>query len=502
MLRSIPRRGKSRRGGVLICALAFVVITSFILAGIGTFAVSHLSRVGTESDYSAALNLAEAGINYELRNISSDITNANLPHQLHPSAGMNGAYTGSISGASGSFTVSVTNDPDNGQAWRAPANLLLTATGTINGVTRTVRCRGARRSIFDDYSFFGIDSTTMNGSWIGDGNFGTDSPITVSGGSSEIYGSVTFDGTSGSYPASQTTGGVWYEPDKIKWPTVSTMADNVASQLAGVKVTTGTGLIYLKLHNNNAQIMQFSATDATLTNPTQHSWTASGLTADANGNWVISDGAGSKTFNGITTDTNSMDQTTSTTPRYVFPATTYSFTNPTSSVTLSTYSPYNGQVLILPGSPTSTPYNYYLDLLDLKGNGGKKAVLIDNATGPVNIWIGNSSVQYGSTADTLNGTFFFTSYSNSTNFRLYDAKSATLTMTGNSVFPGGIYDYNGTGVGTVSLQGSAAIIGSIIGDNMSLGGGPFIYYPSNMNNSNDYGLWYGFLNQWTEVNGM
>jgi len=492
------------RGSVLTSTLIFVVITSLILAGIGTYTISHLSRASAESDYSAAMNLAEAGINYELRNVSENILDTTRPDQLHPGAGQNGPYTGSISGVSGSFTVSVTNDPDNGKAWFAPGNMLVTATGTTNGVTRTVRCRGSRRSIFDNYSFYGIDSTTINGSLVADGSFGTNSPITLDGTSAEVYGPVVFNGTSGSFNAGEATGGVWYQPDKISWPTVSKLADIVASQKSGSTVPSGTGLSWLRTHNDNGQIMMFNETapnqDSTLTDPTKHYWVSAGFSKQS-GDWIISDSGSNKNFSGITTDTNPMDSKGATTQRYDQSAVTYTFTNPSKTVSQGEQYIGGAQVYILPGSPTSTPYNYYFDELNLKGNGTGCAILIDNASGPVNIWLGPSS-DYGTSTDFLNGVIFFTAPGDSTKFRLYDGKSATLDIAGNSVFPGGIYAYNGSGVGSIYLHGNPVIDGSIIADSMNTNGTPFINYPTNMQASNDFSLWYGFLNQWNEVSGM
>ena len=70
------------------------------------------------------------------------------------------------------------------------------------------------------------------------------------------------------------------------------------------------------------------------------------------------------------------------------------------------------------------------------------------------------------------------------------------------MFNGGIYDYNGSGTGTINMGGGTVIVGSIIADSFNIGGNPFVYYPTNMQATNDIGLWYGFLNQWTEINGM
>ena len=494
-------RHPKHRGGVLVSTLMFVVITSLILAGIGTYTISHLSRASTESDYSASMNLAEAGVNYELRNVSEDILNTNRADQLHPAAGQNGPYTGTVSGVSGSFTVAVSNNPDTGKAWYAPSNMLVTSTGTINGVTRTVRIQGARRSIFDNYSFYGIDSTTIGGSLIADGSFGTNSPITLNGSSAEVYGPVVFNGTNGTFNVGEATGGVWYQPDKISWPTVSKMADILVSQKLGYSVASGTGLTWLRNNNDNSRIMQFSSTDATITDPTQHSWVTANF-VKTSGDWVISDNGNVKTFSSlnVTTDTNPMDAKGATTPRYDQPAVTYTFTNPSNSVPQGEQNVGSAQVLILPGSPTSTPYNYYFDEINMKG-GGPVALLIDNATGPVNIWLGPST-DYGTSTDNLDDTIYFTAPGDATKFRLYDAKSGTLDIGGNSIFPGGIYAYNGTGVGSINLHGGPIIDGSIIGDTMTVSGNPFVNYPTNMAASSDFSLWYGFLNQWTEVSGM
>jgi len=493
-------RHRAHFGGVLVSTLVFVVITSLILAGIGTYTISHFSRASAESDYSAAMNLAEAGVNYELRNISEDILDSSRANQMHPANGQSGPYSGSVSGLSGTFSVAVTNNPDNGKPWYAPSNMLLTATGTINGVTRTVRCQGARRSIFDNYSFYGVDSTTINGNLVADGSFGTNSPITLDGTSAEVYGPVVFNGTSGSFNAGQATGGVWYQPDKIDWPTVSQIADAVASQKSGTRVTTGTGLAWIKAHNDNAQIMQFSTTDPSISNPTQHSWVSAGLSADSSGNWAIGDKDGLSTFKGLNTDNNTMDAAGASNPRYDQPAVTYTFTNPSRTVTQGEQSLYGDNVLILPGSPTSTPYNYYFDEINLSGT-TKTAILVDNATGPVNIWLGTSAA-YGSSQDNINGEWFFTKPGDSTTFRFYDAKSGTFDMQGSSMFPGGIYVYNGSGKGTVNLHGNPVLNGSIIADSVTVSGTPFINYPLDMQAANDYSLWYGFLNQWTEVSGM
>jgi len=69
-------RRRQHRGGILITTLVFAVVIAFLLAGVGTFIVSHLSRESTESSHAGALDLAEAGVDYELRQISVNTSNA------------------------------------------------------------------------------------------------------------------------------------------------------------------------------------------------------------------------------------------------------------------------------------------------------------------------------------------------------------------------------------------------------------------------------------------
>ena len=496
---------RHRRGGVLISVLVFTVIIAFLIAGIGALTVSHYSRVHVEADYTTALDVAEAGINYELRNISVNLySNSNQIDQYHPGAGQNGAYTGSIPGVPGTFTVYVINDPDDGKSWSSPNSALIVSTGTVNGVSRTVQIRGEGRSVFGQYALFGIDSTTLNGNFTVNGDFGTDSAMTIHGSSGTINGTVYFNGVAGgSISGSTATGGYVDEPNTVVWPTVSAMADHFAtleaSKLGMATPTSGGGLTWFKnTYNDNSNIQMLASGDAALTDPTQHVWQPAGFTADANGNWTLGDKGGISTFSalGVTTNSNIMDAATASPARYVFPTTAW----PNNAGTTAAYGLQGCQALILPGSPDpAVPYNYYFDEIALS-NAQTSAILVDTATGPVNIWIGPST-SYGASSDSLNGTWLFTS-SDTTRCRVYYGKNATLNIGGNSVFSGSIYAYNGPTSGTIKFHGTPVINGSVIADNFNIMGNPLINFPNNAGAGTDYGLFYGFKNQYTEINGM
>jgi len=92
------RSRRAQYGGVLISGLAFAAISAFIVVGMLTMTVSNYARSSTEADYEAALGLAEAGVNYELRKLSLDPTTAD---QVSTAA--------STTLGDGSFTVYCTN---------------------------------------------------------------------------------------------------------------------------------------------------------------------------------------------------------------------------------------------------------------------------------------------------------------------------------------------------------------------------------------------------------
>src|SRR5689334_17830088 len=120
-MKTTSRSVKAQHGGVLLSALAFTTITALLVAGLATISVSYYARAKTESDYAAALPLAEAGINYELRKISADTSTADQATTANP----NGT---SVSYGSGSFSVYCSNK-DGSTPWTAPNPLYVTASG-------------------------------------------------------------------------------------------------------------------------------------------------------------------------------------------------------------------------------------------------------------------------------------------------------------------------------------------------------------------------------------
>src|SRR5438105_1922288 len=68
---SIPlRRINRQRGFALITTIFFIMIISVLLAGVSKFATSHQIEASIDANTAKALDIAEAGINFEMNKIS------------------------------------------------------------------------------------------------------------------------------------------------------------------------------------------------------------------------------------------------------------------------------------------------------------------------------------------------------------------------------------------------------------------------------------------------
>lgn len=228
------KRDSNHRGVVLVNALIFVVIVSMLLAGIGTLALSHYARAKADLDFSNALNLAEAGANYEFNKISK--------------ASSSGDPQGSTEGVTyplggGTYSVYVTNR--DGSAW-TPGNLLyVVSKGSVNGVSRSVKISGKSYTDItsNNYAIYGVNSVSKSNGGIIDGDVGSNGSISMSG-SNTITGAVYPNGPLASWSASgpSASNTVSYKPDIVAWPTVDTVANGLVSG----------GLAYISTHNDNS----------------------------------------------------------------------------------------------------------------------------------------------------------------------------------------------------------------------------------------------------------
>jgi hypothetical protein len=150
---------------------------------------------------------------------------------------------------------------------------------------------------------------------------------------------------------------------------------------------------------------------------------------------------------------------------------------------------YRNNVLIFP------PGDYYFNGLKLS-NGSGEAILIDNASGMVRIWIDG-----GNAKDSFDLPVVFTS-TDKNKFRLYYNKCTDISIGGNSKFYGSIYSHVDGCQSSVKLHGNSQVYGSVIFESIWLTGNSDIIFPNGGGGEadSDYALWYGFMNTWREIN--
>jgi len=222
----------------MIHTLFFMLIISTLLIGIGSFAVSHQTRAKVDSDYAAALDLAEAGVNYEFRKITYD------PAQADQSPGNTYTFGG------GNFRVYCVNR-DGSSPWVEPNELYVYATGTVNGVSRTVKVSAKGYSAPGNYAIYTMESVSIwNGSsMMINGDVGSNGQFDFSG-HPGISGNVYFNGPNAGWYNNNDPGGynVVREPRPLKWETV----DEIALKLYPASTYPPGGLAYIATHNSNA----------------------------------------------------------------------------------------------------------------------------------------------------------------------------------------------------------------------------------------------------------
>jgi hypothetical protein len=208
------------------------LITSILLMGVGTFCVSHQTRVKADSDYAKAIDVAEAGINYEFRKLSLSTSS---PDQYPGTA---------VNFGNGAFTVYCTNK-DGTTPWTVGNYLYVVSTGTVNGVSRTVKVSSKSYLTLGKFAIF-----TMNGlsTWKGSsmdlyGDIGTDATLDFNS-KPNITGDIYLYGADAALTGGHTDGYTTVtNSNALTWPTV----DEIANQ------TVSGGMGTLATYNDNAK---------------------------------------------------------------------------------------------------------------------------------------------------------------------------------------------------------------------------------------------------------
>lgn len=217
------------------------MIVSILLVGMGQLMVSDYSIVKVENDYANSLAVAEAGINYELRKIT---TNASIADQKKTGSTPGTSYTT----AAGTFSVYVTQRNSDGTEttpWTTGNNLWIYSTGGVNNLTRTVKVAATPYggSSTSNYAVFGVATSVINGTPTTIyGDVGTNAQFTFNG-HPTVTGNVIFNGSgSGWQSPPNGTYRVTYNANPVTWPSVETIATSVFG---------ASGLSYVASHNDN-----------------------------------------------------------------------------------------------------------------------------------------------------------------------------------------------------------------------------------------------------------
>ena len=245
-MRSASRIERANQGGILLTVLVFAVVIATMLAGLGSLIISFYSRVTTESQYASAINLADAGANYEFRKINQNVTNADLQSSATNVSMGSGTF-------SGTFKVYCTM-ADGVTAWdKSTVPFYVVSTGTIGSVSRSIKVNATNSTNSGGpvgvFAVVSGDTSIANGTPVVNGNVATDGTLDFTG-HPVVSGNVTFYGPSAGWnPSPGNAYTTVVNPTAVVWPTTSAVALSLFP-ISGA--TAPGGLSYLSVHNDNA----------------------------------------------------------------------------------------------------------------------------------------------------------------------------------------------------------------------------------------------------------
>jgi hypothetical protein len=437
------RQRKTHSGAALVTAIIFASIFTIIVGGLALYAVGSYSLAKKGTEYAAAVQLADAGVNSEFRNIALNQFNNGYTAPTAASP-----HTGSISGVPGTYSVYITADAAGSQNWDpSKKDLYMWSSGTVAGVTRKIMIHGmGGDGLFDTYAVYGTNSVTFNG--VGSsvvGNLGTNGTVSsTSNGSAAVTGTLFLNGSS----ATGVTGSnVVKNPDPITFPTVDSIMD---ATFPGHGDTEQ----WLASHNNNGQIRQFvSSSNQTLSPSATQNLTGQAITALSH------------------TKINSLP----------------------------------GKTIILPATNAPNPTDYVFTDITTSGqdkiivdNGG---LTTGGTPGLVRIWM------FGSTGgDNVSQPISYTATIPAVPdpaqlFRLYYDKNATFQIDGNTASGGAIYAINEYASSGFTITGGSSTFASILANNVTISGNSSVQFPGQLpgNSTDFFWLWFGFKDGYQEV---
>ena len=194
----VPRR---ERGAALVFSLVAVAIVALLVAGMSSLAVQDFTGATAQRSAEAALNAAEAALNWELSKMSRFAATGAGSVDIHPNV-----YEGPLANAGavgvegapsipGQVSVAVRNAA-GGATWTPPGDAIVSATGTVNGVSRYLTALCGPVGLLQTYTLYGISALDLDGQIAIRGLVGCAGRLSASVAAS-LDGTVVFEGYNG-----------------------------------------------------------------------------------------------------------------------------------------------------------------------------------------------------------------------------------------------------------------------------------------------------------------
>lgn len=230
---------------VLVGVLFFSLIAAILLLGVGSYAVSHHARVLADAKYAAALDMAEAGIDYEFYRLTTLGPTYADPYPTGATYTCPTTVKVGDTSYTGTFNV-YCKDASSAATWDTTTGFLVVVSkGTVDGVSRTIQASAKGFDVPGKYAIYTMDSISI---WRGSsmditGDVGSNGNLDFTS-HPGISGSVYFNGPAAGWWGNTPSGyNVVRSPRAVTWPTVD--------QLAAQKRTGG--LAGLAISNDNAK---------------------------------------------------------------------------------------------------------------------------------------------------------------------------------------------------------------------------------------------------------
>jgi hypothetical protein len=224
--------------------LCFVVVTAFLLLGMASVVVSYYQRVRVEGDYAGAMNLAEAGANWELQQISAGDAAGT------PSSPTSGYISSAIPGT---YQCYCTNRNAPTTPWTVGSAVDIYGVGTVDGISRKVKfgampITSTSVNIPNDALLTNGGTLILDGGCVINGSLGTNGSqvLTFNGSPNTVNGNITFYGLPNGQSGWQNAPNPCPSSTSSTTPVTIPTVESIATTL----FPSG-GLTYVAAHNDN-----------------------------------------------------------------------------------------------------------------------------------------------------------------------------------------------------------------------------------------------------------